>query len=167
LNLGCGVDKNDLLKIRFLRFFEENNTSQLAKQLFFLTMTSSRRLVTGSWTLRNSFRIYSPALGTLQTSWDPPGSPERMEVPPQTIGVTSASPTMDPTPRRGGRAASAIRASFEVIVDGANRVAIRTATVETVSLRCKICRGRGGMKGSLRKSGHFMASRAQEHLLRH
>jgi hypothetical protein len=74
---------------------------------------------------------------------------------------------MDPTPRRGGRVASAARAYFEVIVDGVNSVAIGTAAVETVSLRCKICRGRGGTKGSLRKSGHFVAARAEEHILLH
>jgi hypothetical protein len=46
-------------------------------------------------------------------------------------------------------------------------VAIGTAAVETVSLRCKICRGRHGTKGSLRKSRHFVAFRAQEHILLH
>jgi hypothetical protein len=85
----------------------------------------------------------------------------------QTIGVTSASPIMDPQPRRGGRAASAARACFEVIHDEVNSVTIGSATAETVSLRCKLCRGGGGTKGSLRKSGHFVAFLAEEHVLRH
>jgi hypothetical protein len=52
-------------------------------------------------------------------------------------------------------------------VDAVNSVAIGTETVEAVLFRCEICSGRGGTKGSLRKSGHFVASHAVEYILLH
>jgi len=124
-------------------------------------------MTTRPWASRTSWGSRKPPLGTLQTCWAAAGPPERMDAPSHTVGVSSASPTTGPTPRRGGRAASAARAYFEVIHDEVSSVAIGSAAVETFSLRCKTCRGRGGTKGSLRKSGHFVASRAEEHILIH
>jgi hypothetical protein len=105
--------------------------------------------------------------GTLQTCRAAAGPPKGMEAPPQTVGVSSASPTTDPTPSRGGRAASAARACFEFVHDEVNSAAVGSATVETGSLRCKICRGRGGTEGSLRESGQFVAARPDEHMMLH
>jgi hypothetical protein len=102
LQIGCGVDKNDLWKKTFFCVFISKKTlPPKQKNVFLLRMTSSRRWVTRPWAPRTSWGRPKPSLRTLQTCWAAAGPPERIEAPSQTVCVSSASPTTDPTPTGG------------------------------------------------------------------
>jgi hypothetical protein len=101
-SIGCGVDKNDLWKKTFFCVFISKKTlPPKQKNVFLLRMTSSRRWVTRPWAPRTSWGSPKPSLRTLQTCWAAAGPPERMKAPSQTVCVSSASPTTDPTPTGG------------------------------------------------------------------
>jgi hypothetical protein len=70
LQIGCGVDKNDLLKNR-LAFLSGKKRHPIRKKTIFRIDGVILTFDDPSLDCRTSFRIPSPSLGTLQTSWGP------------------------------------------------------------------------------------------------